>query len=390
MDGRDRGIDGFLHTVEEDPVTPNLLFAGGEFGLFVSVDRGERWFKWTHGLPTVPVRSLTIHPRDHDLVIGTHGRAIWILDDIRPLRAIAQDPFVMQESVHLFETPAAYVHYTAAVDGYHFAGDAMFQGESRPEGALLTYWLSAAQDDSVQITVSALGGETQKTITGPGALGLNRISWDLRMDMRGLDSGEFWDGGLFGLDAPQVLPGDYTVTVRASGVESSRPLSVLPDPRVDIEMSERERRRTAILAGARLSQRLALVERAAAEVRVGAQRVRDRLSEVSVEDATILRESADELLAGLADAADLEPARGVGTLQLLRRSDRGTTTRARPAQRAGRRPRVRDERLSPRTGRPLSRRGTRRDSRGVPVASPGRKLMGTERRGRVACRRVPT
>ena len=309
VDGRDRGIDGFLHTVEEDPVTPNLLFAGGEFGLFVSVDRGERWFKWTHGLPTVPVRSLTIHPRDHDLVIGTHGRAIWILDDIRPLRAIAQDPFVMQESVHLFETPAAYVHYTAAVDGYHFAGDAMFQGESRPEGALLTYWLSAAQDDSVQITVSALGGETQKTITGPGALGLNRISWDLRMDMRGLDSGEFWDGGLFGLDAPQVLPGDYTVTVRASGVESSRPLSVLPDPRVDIEMSERERRRTAILAGARLSQRLALVERAAAEVRVGAQRVRDRLSEVSVEDATILRESADDLLVGLADAADLEPAR---------------------------------------------------------------------------------
>ena len=309
VDGRDRGIDGFLHTVEEDPVTPNLLFAGGEFGLFVSVDRGERWFKWTHGFPTVPVRSLTVHPRDHDLVIGTHGRAIWILDDVRPLRAIAQDPFVTQEPVHLFETPAAYIRYTAAVDGYHFAGDAMFQGQARPEGALLTYWLSAAHDDGVEITVRALTGETQKTITGPAVPGMNRISWDLRTDLPGVSAGEDWDGGLFGLDAPQVLPGDYTVTVRAGGVESSRPLTVLPDPRVDIPRLERGQRRTAIVEGARLSHRLGLVETSADEVRTGVRRVRDRLSEISDRDATNLRKSADALLAGLAGAADLEPAR---------------------------------------------------------------------------------
>jgi hypothetical protein len=190
------------------------------------VDRGERWFKWTHGLPTVPVRSLTVHPRDHDLVIGTHGRAIWILDDIRPLRAITQDPRLMQEPVHLFEIPPAYVHYTAAVDGYHFAADAMFQGQPRPEGALLTYWLDAAHDDGVEITIIEPTGETEKTITGPAAKGMNRISWDLRADVAGVDATTAWDGGFFGLDAPQVLPGDYMVTVRAGGIISSQRLTV--------------------------------------------------------------------------------------------------------------------------------------------------------------------
>ena len=309
VDGRDRGIDGFLHTLEEDPVTPNLLFAGGEFGLFVSLDRGERWFKWTHGLPTVPVRSLTVHPRDHDLVIGTHGRAIWILDDIRPLRALAQDPLLMQEPVHLFETPPAYVHHTAAVDGYHFAGDAMFQGQPRPEGALLTYWLAAAHDDGVEITIIEPTGETAKTITGPAAKGMNRISWDLRADVAGIDAGTDWDGGFFGLDAPQVLPGDYMVTVRAGGIESSQPLTVLPDPRVDIEAAERWLRRDAILEGVNLSRRLGLVQRAADEVRAGVQRVRDRLSEVSSADAAALAEASEELLENIEMAVDLEPAR---------------------------------------------------------------------------------
>jgi photosystem II stability/assembly factor-like uncharacterized protein len=309
VDGRDRGIDGFLHTVEEDPVTPNLLFAGGELGLFASVDRGERWFKWTHGLPTVPVRSLTVHPRDHDLVIGTHGRAIWILDDIRPLRAIAQDPLLTQQPVHLFEVPPAYVRYSAAADGYHFAGDAMFQGQPRPEGALLTYWLDAEYQDDVEITIAALPRETDKTIVGPGARGMNRISWDLRADVVGSDADEDWDGGFFGLDAPQVLPGDYTVTIRAGGFESTGTLTVLPDPRVDIATPERWLRRDAILEGVRLSQRLGLVQEAVDEVRAGVQRVRDRFSELSGTDVSALADAADALLDRLGGAVDLEPAR---------------------------------------------------------------------------------
>jgi len=78
-------IDGFIHVIREDPVQKNLLFLGTEFGLYVSFDRGKEWMKWTNGLPTVPVRDLVIHPLDNDLVIGTHGRSLYILDDIQPL-----------------------------------------------------------------------------------------------------------------------------------------------------------------------------------------------------------------------------------------------------------------------------------------------------------------
>ncbi len=321
VDGRDRGIDGFLHTVEEDPVTPNLLFAGGEFGLFVSVDRGERWFKWSNGFPTVPVRSLVVHPRDHDLLIGTHGRAIWILDDIRPLRAIAENPLLMQEPVHLFETPTAYVHYTAAVDGYHFAGDAMFRGESRPEGALITYWLQLPNEDGAEITVSTPAGETLRTIQAPAARGMNRISWDLRTDVPGVhpDAGlgaaraaaktADWDGGFFELDAPQLLPGEYTVTVRVGTMESSQQLTVLADPRVDVSMPMRRQRLDAVVRGAQFSHRLASVQRAADDVTAGVERVRVHLDRMSSDAASDLRGAADALLDRLAAVVDLGPAR---------------------------------------------------------------------------------
>ena len=81
---------GFVHVIEQDPVNKNLLYLGTEFGLFISFDDGKNWLKWKHGVPTVPVRALIVHPRDHDLVIGTHGRAAYILDDVRPLRSISK------------------------------------------------------------------------------------------------------------------------------------------------------------------------------------------------------------------------------------------------------------------------------------------------------------
>mgnify|MGYP001212033983 CR=1 FL=1 len=306
VDGRDRGIDGFLHTVEEDPVTPNLLFAGGQLGLFVSVDMGESWFKWTHGFPTVPVRSLVVHPRDHDLVIGTHGRAIWILDDIRPLRAIAADPLVMLETVHLFETPDAYARYTAAVDGYHFSGDGVFQGESRPEGALLTYWLNRDSEEAVTVTVRSEDGTVVKTIDAPGEHGLNRISWDLREDVPGADEE---GGGFFEMDAPQALPGTYSVTVLAHGMEVTEPLTVLADPRVEIAIEERFQRHTAVTEAYVLSHRVASIARAAEEARDHVAQVRERLPALPDSAAAPIREAADSVLAALEARVDLEVAR---------------------------------------------------------------------------------
>src|SRR5262249_12087580 len=79
---------GTVHVVREDPANPNLLFAGTEFGLFVSFDRGASWTKMKNGLPTVPIFDLQIHPREHDLILATHGRSFWIMDNISALEQI--------------------------------------------------------------------------------------------------------------------------------------------------------------------------------------------------------------------------------------------------------------------------------------------------------------
>src|SRR5690606_855802 len=95
-----RDIDGYALVLQQDPVEPDLLFLGTEFGLYVSFDAGARWQKWRHGVPTASVMDLAVHPREHDLIVATHGRALYVLDDIRPLRELAR--LGRDASVHLF------------------------------------------------------------------------------------------------------------------------------------------------------------------------------------------------------------------------------------------------------------------------------------------------
>jgi len=245
-------IPGFIHTVEEDPVTPNLLFAGTEFGLYVSLNRGEDWFPWTHGLPRVPIRSLVVHPRDFDLVIGTHGRAIYILDDIRPLRALAQDPSLAELPIHLFDVPPAYLRNVAAVDGYHFPADALFIGTTRPFGALLTYAVAEGSGtDSARIEILDDAGDVIRHMEGPANRGMNRVSWDLREDAIAPErTGEGGWGGR--IPGPEVLPGRYTIRVSMDAEESEAGVEVLPDPRLEISQADRVRKREAILLGLEL------------------------------------------------------------------------------------------------------------------------------------------
>ena len=140
-------IDGFVHVIREDPVQKNLLFLGTEIGLYVSFDRGKSWMKWTHGLPTAPVRDMVIHPFDNDLVIGTHGRSVYILDDIRPLREFTKD--IMEKKLHLFSIDDAYQFRTSFLGlGYLAPGNMEFQGENKDYGALITYSIGKLDESS--------------------------------------------------------------------------------------------------------------------------------------------------------------------------------------------------------------------------------------------------
>jgi len=144
-------VKSYALCIVEDIEEPNLLFLGTDDGLYISTNAGEKWTKWTEGFPTVPVKDLVIQPREHDLVIGTFGRAAWILDDIRPLRAIAKNKQVLNKNIELFTPPIAYKAAYAQPTGSRFGGDAMYHGQNRGGGARLTYYLKVKKSDKSKI-----------------------------------------------------------------------------------------------------------------------------------------------------------------------------------------------------------------------------------------------
>lgn len=135
-------VQSYTLSIIEDPEEKNLLFLGTDDGLYVSIDAGSSWTKWTKGFPTTSVKDLVIHPREHDLVIGTFGRAAWILDDIRPLRAIARDRSTLSRKLELFPPPTAYNASYQQPTGSRFGGDALYNGENRPGGARIKYYIT--------------------------------------------------------------------------------------------------------------------------------------------------------------------------------------------------------------------------------------------------------
>jgi photosystem II stability/assembly factor-like uncharacterized protein len=137
--GKDE-IFGYTLSVIQDLETPNLLFLGTENGLYISIDQGKIWTKWTNNYPTVSTMDLAIHPREHDLIIGTFGRAAYVLDDIRPFRAMAKEgKQILDKPLHLFTPPTAYITQNQEPSGTRFGANAIFNGENRPKGAMITY-----------------------------------------------------------------------------------------------------------------------------------------------------------------------------------------------------------------------------------------------------------
>ena len=136
--------ENFALSIIEDEINPNLMFLGTDDGLYISLDAGVKWEKFDSKIfPTVPVRDLVIQKREHDLIIGTFGRAAWVLDDIRPLRALASDSKLSSTvSLHLFEPPVAYLAAIQQPTGSRFGGDALYQGTNRKYGAMISYYLN--------------------------------------------------------------------------------------------------------------------------------------------------------------------------------------------------------------------------------------------------------
>lgn len=139
-------VKSYTLSIVEDIEEPNLLFLGTDDGLYISIDAGEKWTKWTEGFPSVSVKDLVIHPRENDLVIGTFGRAAWVLDDIRPLRAIASNKDLLASKIKLFQPPTAVLASYQQPTGSRFGADALYNAQNRAYGTQLSYYVKVDEN----------------------------------------------------------------------------------------------------------------------------------------------------------------------------------------------------------------------------------------------------
>jgi hypothetical protein len=274
---------GHALSIVQDPAEPKLLFLGTEFGLYFSIDGGSSWTKWDKGYPTVSTMDLAIHPREHDLVIGTFGRAAWVIDDIRPLRALAREGAgLLDRTVKVYEAPDAYTAEYAQASGIRFAADAMFSGDNRRYGAMISY--SAAirdsstqaaapapapppagkkgksapekasataspavpkpadlkpkkspADDTARVEIFSPQGELIRTLYQKPDTGINRIYWNLDQKTAPFPSRQPSPNPRAENARGPVLPGVYKVRVTFRGQQDSTSVRVLPDPRIAVQ-----------------------------------------------------------------------------------------------------------------------------------------------------------
>ncbi|HKN75739.1 MAG TPA: hypothetical protein VJW94_11225 [Candidatus Acidoferrum sp.] len=287
---------GTLHVVREHPRNANLLFAGTEFGLWVSWDHGANWTSLKNNFPTVPVDDIEIQAQQNDLVLATHGRSIWIFDDITPIEKF--DAAVASSDLTFFSPRPATLWDLR--NRRWSAGQKMFTAKNPPYGAILNYYLKealrpeppkTAKDDKVtdkekqkevdtnkqkdqekketaaadqkpkapnptdkegktKISVYDKDGKLVRELDGPGKAGVNRTNWDLRWSSPAVPTPEQLEAAAAGFDfgprGPLVEPGEYTIKIKAGSKEESQKVVVEDDPRLQISPADRAARSEAI------------------------------------------------------------------------------------------------------------------------------------------------
>jgi photosystem II stability/assembly factor-like uncharacterized protein len=248
----DEKVEGFALSIIQDPVQANLLWLGTDAGLYFSIDGGDNWTKYDNGFPSVQVTDMKIHPREHDLVLSTFGRAFWVLDDIRPFRELAKTQAkVLEKEFAFFEAPDAYLANYRSYEGIRFIASGAFQGDTRPNGALLTMWVKPAdepekketskekgkkKDDKVKLQVVGAAGDTIRTLTRKLEAGINRFTWGMDHDgvrypsRRAPRPDDNTPGGR------EVLPGKYTILATYNGQTEKQSIEVHADPRVETDV----------------------------------------------------------------------------------------------------------------------------------------------------------
>ncbi|NLP57173.1 hypothetical protein [Lutibacter sp. B1] len=257
---------GYTLSVIQDIEEPNLLFLGTEYGLYISIDEGKTWTKWTNNYPQVSTMDLAIHPREHDLVIGTFGRSFYVIDDIRPFRAMAKEgKQILEKPLHLFAPPPAYITQTQQPTGTRFGANAIFNGENKNDGAMITYSINRPKEsekededvkntskkdstsemksekpsvkfDSIFFEVYNDKNELIRTIKNkaPKENGVHRMYWGLEEKGTKGPSRRLEKKNISEPSGQTVLPGTYKIKLHFGNQTATETINVTYDPRVNM------------------------------------------------------------------------------------------------------------------------------------------------------------
>jgi photosystem II stability/assembly factor-like uncharacterized protein len=255
------GLSGYVHVVRADPRNNSVLYAGTETGAFVSFDGGSQWDDLRLGIPHIPIFDLQVHPRDNDLILGSHGRGFYVLDDVTPLQQWVR---AQAAGSYLFP-PMPAIRFSSS--SYHEHGRGAFVSENKPYGALISLYLAvpppAAPKTKPSVDVQIFDSQNRlvDAFTAPVHAGLNRFSWNLRaMPPSGSQTVQdkrpyyiFYPMKIYG---PQVLPGTYSVHIDVAGKRLTAPLTVQMDPHHPIAAADLQQQYDALESLAATQERV--------------------------------------------------------------------------------------------------------------------------------------
>jgi len=286
-------LEGYALVAQQDLVNPDLLFLGTEHGLWISLDHGGQWARFEGGIPKmVGVRDLVIHPREGDLVVATHGRGIFILDDLTPLRNLTAE--ILTQDVALLPTRAAEMVIPSFA--WPFSGYGEFTGSNPPEAAEIAYYLKRRHVfGDLKIEIYDADGELLKTVPGSKRRGINRVSWPMRLPPPKVPPAT---NLVPTFEGPRALEGTYTVKLIKGKETLTGQVELVPDPRTPHSAEDRHLQQRTALDLYRMLERMTYMVDALVDLR---DQVRARAEEIG-------RGRAAERLEAYAD--ELEEYRG--------------------------------------------------------------------------------
>ena len=286
---------GWVHVVREDPKNRNLLYAGTEFGVFASLDGGATWFSLKNNLPTVAVHDIAVHPRENDLIIGTHGRGVWILDDISYLQEMSET--VLVSAFHLFKArPATLFWSTVKGDPY---SKPVFLGKNPPAGIFVTTWSKSDIKEKIKIAVKDGAGVTLTEFDLNQKAGLQRDAWNFQFLPAAAD-GKKYSASVIVVSLPSVRPGTYTLEITLAGTAYVCPAQVLADPRVDFPEAQWAAQSNCLAELLKVSKKLGLAVTAVKNIRRHLDGLQPDIAKSPGQKSVLLRSALDDFFGGFA------------------------------------------------------------------------------------------